>query len=67
MASLRKAINAKCRDCRYDPEAVGTWLQQVMNCPDSDCPLHSVRPQREPRKQMPLKSQKAGKSPDEWG
>jgi hypothetical protein len=42
--SLRKAINAKCRECTYDPLDVGTAAQQIAVCIDSDCPLHSVRP-----------------------
>ncbi len=42
--SLRKAINAKCRECTYDPFDVGTAAQQIAVCIDSDCPLHSVRP-----------------------
>jgi hypothetical protein len=42
--SLRKAINAKCRDCIYDPAARGTWLAQVAACSASSCPLWPVRP-----------------------
>lgn len=42
--SLRKSINLKCRDCIYDPQAVGTWRKQVSLCPATDCPLHAVRP-----------------------
>ena len=42
--SLRKAVNAKCRQCTYDPFDVGTAAQQIAVCIDSDCPLHSVRP-----------------------
>jgi hypothetical protein len=42
--SLRKAINAKCRECTYDPLDVGTAAQQIAVCTDSDCPLHPVRP-----------------------
>ncbi len=43
--SLRGAINAKCRDCIYDPlSGMGTWRQQVEACECSDCPLHPVRP-----------------------
>ena len=42
--SLRKAVNAKCRKCTYDPFDLGTAAQQIAVCIDSDCPLHSVRP-----------------------
>lgn len=42
--SLRKAVNAKCPGCTYDPLDVGTAAQQITACIDSDCPLHSVRP-----------------------
>ena len=42
--SLRKAVNAKCRQCTYDPLDAGTAAQQISVCIDSDCPLHSVRP-----------------------
>ena len=42
--SLRKAINAKCRECTYDPLDVGTAAQQIAVCTDSGCPLHPVRP-----------------------
>lgn len=42
--SLRKAINAKCRDCIYDPQGVGNWRQQVTGCSSPACPLFLVRP-----------------------
>jgi len=42
--SLRQAVNAKCRECTYDPLDVGTAAQQIAVCTDSDCPLHPVRP-----------------------
>jgi len=43
--SLRKAINAKCKDCIYDDVAAGTWLQQTSLCRAKSCPLYEVRPQ----------------------
>jgi hypothetical protein len=46
MASLRKSINDFCKYCIYDPKWVGTWLQQVRDCPAKDCPLYPVRPGR---------------------
>ena len=42
--SLRKAINAKCRQCTYDPLDVGTAAQQIAACICSECPLHPVSP-----------------------
>jgi hypothetical protein len=43
--SLRKAINAKCRECIYDPIAGGgSWLQQITSCTSPNCPLFGVRP-----------------------
>lgn len=45
MASMRKAINDKCRECIYDPIAgKGTWRQQVEACTSRKCPLYPVRP-----------------------
>jgi len=44
-ASLRAAINAKCRECIYDPTSGGgTWREQVAACTAPKCPLFSVRP-----------------------
>jgi hypothetical protein len=42
--SLRAAIDAKCRDCIYDPGGGGTWRAQVEACSSADCPLHPLRP-----------------------
>lgn len=44
MASLRKCIEAKCKDCTYDPLAGGTWREQVEECTVRSCPLWEVRP-----------------------
>lgn len=49
MASFRKAIDNKCRDCIYDPHAPGTWRQQVEACEVTSCPLHPVRPRSSTR------------------
>ena len=49
MASLRKAINAKCKECIYDPYAKGTWRMQVELCTSLNCPLFKVRPRYKPR------------------
>ena len=42
--SLRNAINQKCKDCIYDPEVEGGWIQQVSLCELFDCPLWEHRP-----------------------
>jgi len=47
--SSRKAINAKCKDCIYDPVDGGTWRQQVEACTSPDCPLFQLRPVSRPR------------------
>ena len=48
--SLRQAINEKCRDCIYDVEVEGGWIQQVYACDLSDCSLwpHRPRPRTPP-------------------
>ena len=40
----QQAINAKCKDCIYDPEDVGTWRQQVERCELTACSLWQYRP-----------------------
>lgn len=53
MKSLRKSIDAKCKDCLYDPECGGgTWRQQIAKCSSIGCPLWPVRPA--PRPGSPL-------------
>ena len=42
--NLRNRTNAKCVECIYDPDALGTWREQVLNCSNSECPLFDVRP-----------------------
>lgn len=43
--SLRAAINAKCKDCIWDPKCGGgTWREQVAQCSSVSCPLWAVRP-----------------------
>ena len=43
--SLRSAINAKCKECIYDPIAGGgAWRQQVTECTSATCSLFEVRP-----------------------
>lgn len=43
-ANLRAAIDAKCRECIYDPGSAGSWRVQVADCCSSNCPLHALRP-----------------------
>lgn len=55
--SMRAAINAKCKDCIYDPKSgLGTWREQVELCGSTGCPLYPVRP---------LPQRKAPKTPQE--
>ncbi len=42
--SLRAAINAKCKECIYDPHDSGTWREQVERCTGYSCPLFDLRP-----------------------
>ncbi|MAM70954.1 MAG: hypothetical protein CMP91_07440 [Gammaproteobacteria bacterium] len=43
--SLRKAINAKCAECIYDPiGGKGGKKQQIEACTSYACPLYPVRP-----------------------
>lgn len=50
MRSLRGAINAKCKECIYDPydAGAGTWREQVAACGSSDCSLWPYRPLPKP-------------------
>jgi len=46
--SMRAAINAKCRECIYDPmPGNGTWRQQVEACTSYGYPLYPLRPKAE--------------------
>ncbi len=42
--SYKKAVEEKCKDCIYDPNAPGAWRQQVDACTCEECPLYPVRP-----------------------
>lgn len=42
--SFRRAVDAKCRECIYDPLARGAWREQVAACESANCALHVVRP-----------------------
>ncbi len=39
-----QAIAAYCRECIHDPQAAGTWREQVAICGCTDCPLWGYRP-----------------------
>lgn len=42
---MRAAINAKCKECIYDPiGGQGTWRQQVEACTALGCSLYELRP-----------------------
>ena len=47
--SLRRAINAKCRDCCHDEPAAGSAAVQIELCASTDCPMWPVRPVRQDR------------------
>lgn len=52
--SLRDAINAKCKDCIYDPlSGQGAWREQVTACTATGCPLYPVRPKSKARRAIP--------------
>ena len=44
MASLKKCIEAKCKDCTYDHAIAGSWRSQVEDCRVFSCALWEVRP-----------------------
>lgn len=44
MRSLRQPIDAKCKDCIFDPgNGMGTWREQIARCTALACPLWPVR------------------------
>lgn len=44
MASLKKCIAEKCKQCTYDPSNGGGWRLQVEQCTVRTCALWEVRP-----------------------
>jgi hypothetical protein len=44
MASLKKCIEQKCKDCTYDQHVPGTWREQTELCTVRSCALWPVRP-----------------------
>lgn len=49
--TMRKAVEAKCFECIYDPLDTGTKHQQVEDCTSPNCPLYDYRPISGPTKQ----------------
>lgn len=48
--SRQQAINAKCKDCIYDPMCGGgNWRQQVAACTIKTCALWPYRPLSKPK------------------
>ncbi len=45
---FRARIDAKCKECIYDPTQAGSWRKQVENCTSYQCPLFDVRPKAKP-------------------
>jgi len=44
MGSYKTAIKHMCKACVYDPQAKGTWREQVQDCSCPTCPLYDFRP-----------------------
>ena len=44
--SRKKAVEAFCKECLYDPLSAGTWRMQIELCSAYACPLWRVRPVR---------------------
>jgi hypothetical protein len=42
--SLRKAVDAHCKSCVYDPQSEGSWRHQVESCSVTQCELYPHRP-----------------------
>ena len=53
----QQAINEKCKECNYDPEAEGTWKTQTEACDLTDCGLWPYRPK--PRRKTPYRRLRA--------
>jgi hypothetical protein len=53
--SRKAAIEAKCKDCIWDPEEPGNWRQQTGACTIRTCSLWPYRPRS--AAPMPLPSE----------
>jgi hypothetical protein len=42
--SPQKAIRINCKECIYDPEGKGTWIEQVEACTITQCAFYEHRP-----------------------
>jgi hypothetical protein len=47
--SMRRAVNAMCKDCIFDPVGGGNWRQQVEACTSPSCALFELRPVSRPQ------------------
>ena len=47
--SMRRAIDATCKDCIFDPVGRGNWRQQVEACTTPSCSLFELRPVSRPQ------------------
>lgn len=63
--SPRKAIRINCKECIYDPEDKGTWLEQVEACTIIECIFYEHRPLTGKTKQMRREKELALLSPSE--
>jgi hypothetical protein len=41
--TVRQAINKNCKECIYDPQDKGTWIEQVEACTITICPFYEHR------------------------
>ena len=57
----QQAIDAKCKECTYDPLDDGTWRQQVEQCELTACALYPYRPKS--RSNVPSKAVSAAVQP----
>lgn len=44
MASAKKCIAEKCKDCIYDSTEPGSWRYQIEQCTSTSCALFELRP-----------------------
>lgn len=51
--NYRDAIVAKCKECIYDTNCTGTWVQQVTNCTYTECSLYDFRLGSNPHQKKP--------------
>jgi hypothetical protein len=42
--TYKECLEAKCKDCNYDPDSAGTFREQTAACENGGCPNHERRP-----------------------